>query len=86
MINKKRSVTGMSDYGIDFFSIFFGFTFLLVILGFISIPISGYFKTVSLQKALNQECNSNYTLLDVALNGDEITKLCQIKNQTLTIK
>lgn len=53
---------------------------------FIVIPIGSYLSAVSLQKAINTECKGNYSVLDVALNGEQLVKLCQIQNQTLTIK
>jgi hypothetical protein len=70
----------------DFFEFFFGFVFVLVILGFITIPITGYFKVVSLQKILNTECNGDYAFVDVALNGDTLLQTCRINNQTITVK
>jgi hypothetical protein len=76
----------MIKHSPDPFEFFFGFIFALVILGFIATPISGYFKVLSLQKILNRECNGDYSLVDVALNGDSLLQTCRIKNQTITIK
>jgi hypothetical protein len=76
----------MFKHSPDPFESFAGLVFVLVILVFISMPISGYFKIVSLQKILNRECNGDYSLVDVALNGDSLLQTCRIKNQTITIK
>lgn len=76
----------MIKHSPDFFEFFFGFVFVLVILGFITIPITGYFKVVSLQKILNTECNGDYGFVDVALNGDTLLQTCRINNQTITVK
>lgn len=59
---------------------------LFTVVGFLSVPVSGYFRAVSLQQILNTECKGNYSLMDVALNSDALVKVCQINNQTVTIK
>lgn len=43
-------------------------------------------RAVTTQQALDQECKSNYNLLQVALAGDNLSRICQLKNQTPTIK
>lgn len=72
--------------GTDIFELFFVVVFCLVIAGFISMPVIGYFRIVSLQRILETECGQNYALLDVAFNGDTLLTACKIKNQTITIK
>jgi hypothetical protein len=65
------------------------FTVLIVgsvILMFISAPIIAVTKVITTQQALNQECGTNYNFFQVAAAGDNLSRLCQIKNQTLTIK
>lgn len=59
---------------------------LFTIVGFVSVPVTGYFRAVSLQQILNTECKGNYSFVDVALNGNELVKVCRINNQTITIK
>ena len=59
---------------------------LLIIAIFVAIPVSGVYQAVTLQKTINQECNTNYSLMEVALNGDKLIELCKVKNQTLTLK
>lgn len=63
--------------------IFYAVILLLVFVGGPAVFIA---KTVTTQQALNQECNTNYNLLQVALAGDNLSRICQLKNQTPTIK
>lgn len=65
---------------------FFGGVFIIIAGTLISIPIISYYSAVSLQKSLNSECGTNYSVLDVALNGDRLTELCRIKNQQIAVK
>ena len=67
----------------DFIPIFIIFSFALI---FVGVPLTGVGKVIATQQALNQECKTNYTFLQVALAGDNLARLCQIKNQTVTIK
>ena len=59
----------------------FAFAFM-----FVAVPLTGVGKVIATQQALNQECKTNYNFLQVALAGDNLARLCQIKNQTVTIK
>ena len=52
----------------------------------VSAPIVGASRVIVTQQAINQECGSNYSFLQVALAGDNLSRICQIKNQTITIK
>ena len=38
------------------------------------------------QNALNQSCKTNYNFIQVALAGNNLSRICQIENQTITIK
>jgi hypothetical protein len=67
----------------DFISIFAIGVFFITIVG---APIVGVSRVIVTQQALNQECGSNYTFLQVALAGNNLSRICQIKNQTITIK
>ena len=62
----------------------------LVIVGvvviFVSAPIVGVSRVIVTQQVINQECGSNYSFLQVALAGNNLSRICQIKNQTITIK
>jgi len=57
-----------------------------VFLLLVSAPIVGVSRVIVTQQALNQECGSNYTFLQIALAGNNLSRICQIKNQTITIK
>ena len=52
---------------------------------FIAVPVSNLVAAGVKQKALNKECGTNYSRLDVLLSGDNLTELCRIKNQQFTI-
>jgi len=84
--NRKPQLRNQNVGGISAFEVFSGFIFFLVIAGFISLPVTGYFRVVSLQHILEMECGQKYELLDVAFNGDVLLTTCKIKNQTITIK
>jgi hypothetical protein len=49
-------------------------------------PIVGVSRVIVTQQALNQECGSNYSFIQVALAGNNLSRICQNKNQTITIK
>jgi hypothetical protein len=57
-----------------------------VVVIFVSAPIVGASRVIVTQQVLNQECGSNYSFLQVALAGNNLSRICQIKNQTITIK
>lgn len=57
-----------------------------IVLAFVAAPITGYVRITTTQQAINKECKTNYNFLQVALAGDNLFRLCQIKNQTVTIK
>jgi hypothetical protein len=66
-----------------FIPIFMIFCFFLLL---VSAPIVGVSRVIVTQQALNQECGGNYTFLQVALAGNNLSRICQIKNQQITIK
>jgi len=53
---------------------------------FVSAPIVGAGQVIVTQQVINQECGSNYSFMQVALAGNNLSRICQIKNQTITIK
>lgn len=67
-------------------TVFLYIGFVLCFIGLISTPFIGFVRTQTTQKALNEQCGTNYSFLQVALAGDNLSRLCQIKNQTVTIK
>ena len=56
---------------------------ILLILG---APITGAMRTMTTQKALNEQCGTHYSFIEVATSSDNLSRLCQIKNQTVTVK
>ena len=70
----------------DLFAYIPVFMIFVVALMFVAAPVVGVGKVIATQQALNQECKTNYNFLQVALAGDNLARLCQIKNQTVTIK
>ena len=49
---------------------------------FVGAPVVGISRVITTQQALNQECKTNYNFIQVALAGDNLARLCQIKNQS----
>ena len=68
------------------FNLFFLFMLLIVSVGFISIPFHVFYSTQATQKAINKQCKTNYTFKEVLVASDDLLKLCQTKQQTITIK
>ena len=64
------------------FPIWFVMVFTVVTVG----PITFIMKTTTTQQALNKECKTSYSFIQVATAGDNLSRLCQIKQQTITIK
>ena len=64
------------------FPVWFVLVFTIVTIG----PTTFIIKTTTTQQTLNQECKTNYSFLEVAVAGDNLSRLCQIKQQTITIK
>jgi hypothetical protein len=62
-----------------------GITIAAILLfgGIIGVNLLGFRIT---QQALNEQCGTNYSLMQVALAGDNLSRLCQIKNQVVTVK
>ena len=56
------------------------------VLVIIAAPITGVMKVITTQQALNEQCGTHYNFFQVATAGDNLSRLCQIKNQTVTIK
>ena len=70
------------DTGEWIFPLWFAMVFVVITIG----PTTFIIKTTTTQQALNQECKTNYSFLEVAVAGDNLSRLCQIKQQTITIK
>jgi len=50
------------------------------------VPVVTVSKVIVTQQVLNQECGTNYSFLQVALAGSNLSRICQSKNQTITVK
>ena len=70
-------------YHVDYFAVGIFSLAALLIGVIITSNVVGFRIT---QQALNEQCGTNYSLIQVALAGDNLSRLCQIKNQTVTIK
>ena len=53
---------------------------------FIGIPVSHWYSAGVKQKAINSECGTNYSQLEVMVSGESLTELCRIKSQELHLK
>jgi hypothetical protein len=61
--------------------------YVVTVLAVITIgPISFFIKTMTIQQALNKQCKTNYSILQVAVAGDNLSRICRMENQTITIK
>ena len=65
---------------------FLVFTMLMVPVAFISLPFKLFYSTLATQKAINKQCKTDYTFGEVLFASDDLLKLCQTKQQTITIK
>ena len=68
------------------FDLFDILTVVVIIVILFGAPTIGVLKVITTQQALNQQCGTNYNFIQVALSGDNLSRLCQIKNQTITVK
>lgn len=59
---------------------------IVVCVIFIVASIVGVSRVIVTQQALNQECNTHYSFIQVALAGNNLSRICQLKNQTITIR
>jgi hypothetical protein len=53
---------------------------------FVGIPVASWYSAGVKQKAINVECGTNYSRIDVMLSGEGLTELCRIKSQQVTLK
>jgi hypothetical protein len=53
---------------------------------FISLPFQVFYSTLATQKAINTQCKTDYTFKEVLFASEDLLKLCQTKQQTITIK
>jgi len=74
------------DFQDFLFNSFFVFMLLAVGSMFISVPFQVFYSTLATQKAINKQCKTDYTFKEVLFASEELLKLCQTKQQTITIK
>ena len=53
---------------------------------FLSVPFGTYQSAKITREALNEQCGTNYSVMDVLFAGDRLQELCKMKNQELLIK
>lgn len=49
-------------------------------------PISSYQSAQITREALNEQCGTDYSTMDVLFSGEQLRDLCKMKNQQLLIK
>lgn len=49
-------------------------------------PVLSWQSAGTVAKQLNSQCGTHYTQYEVFVSGKELTELCRISNQTLTVK
>jgi hypothetical protein len=69
-------------FDVLFLSFFIGSLTLV----FVGIPVANWYAAGVEQQAINSQCKTNYTQLQVLLSGDTLKQLCQIKEQQVTVK
>jgi hypothetical protein len=74
------------DFQVFLFNLFFVFMMLAVGSVFISVPFRVFYSTLATQKAINKQCKTDYTFKEVLFASEDLLKLCQTKQQTITIK
>lgn len=65
------------------FTLFIGSALFFV---FVGVPVSVWYSSGVRQKALNAECGTDYSRIDVMLSGESLTELCRIKQQEILLK
>jgi hypothetical protein len=53
---------------------------------FVVLPVAAWYSAGVEQKAINTECGTNYSRIDVLLSRNGLTEICRIKNQQITLK
>lgn len=66
-----------------YFNLFVVFLTAAIFFGAVGGSIYGLFIRTT---AINQECGTNYNVVQVATGGDTLMKLCQMKKQEITLK
>lgn len=64
--------------------VYVGFS-LIVVTIIIATPIANWYSAGVEQKAINSQCGTNYSQLEILASSKSLTELCRITNQTLTL-
>ena len=59
---------------------------LIVVTIIIATPIANWYSAGVEQKAINTQCGTNYSQLEILASSKNLTELCRITNQQLTVK
>lgn len=80
-IKPKKPLSGFTivELGV---AVIFG----LVILTFLSMPVVGVIRTNQTIHALKQYCNMDVGFWEVAINGDQLTKICTAQNRKVEVE
>jgi hypothetical protein len=69
-----------------FDTIFGTFVVLGLSLVFVGVPVATWYSAGVEQRAINAECGTNYSRIDVMLSRDGLTELCRIKKQEILLR
>jgi hypothetical protein len=74
----------------DLDEIFSAVGFLVICSGMIvvlvAVPALQLNRVLTLRKALQEQCGTRYSLLQVASSEDDLLSLCKMKNHQITVK
>ena len=59
---------------------------LIVVTIIIATPIANWYSAGVQQKAINSQCGTNYSQLEILASSKSLTELCGITNQQMTVK
>lgn len=74
------------SFGDKLFNLFPSFCVLLTVSIIVGLPVAHWYSAGVEQEAINKQCKTNYTQLQILFSGDTLKQLCQIKEQQVTIK
>jgi hypothetical protein len=57
-----------------------------MIVTLVAVPALQLNRVLTLRKALQEQCGTRYSLLQVASSSDDLLSLCKMKNQQVTVK
>jgi hypothetical protein len=81
-----QSIMKQSFIDKHFDTIFGTFVVVGLTFVFVGLPVAAWYSAGVEQKAINTECGTNYSRVDVLFSSEGLTELCRIKSQQLTLK